>query len=244
MNKNLKKILITVIITILLIFISIKGYTILNGLKGPSVKKEYKIIIEKYAEEYLTKKYGKHNFKVTRIDYDFHMDYVFDYSNPIGYWVDFKSDIVPKCWLVIKGLKQEDFIVDKDYYIEEYYFSDRDGYDIYEIMNNMKPKEELEKILLNELQQEFSKDIYEVNCNTILLEIPEDFGRIPTLDELKTNTNLYKVTSFDYKESNALTDTEEYKRKLKSSFMEKYNYNKVDIFIIDNEENKVSVFLG
>ena len=125
MNKNLKKILITVLITILLIFISIKGYTILNGLKGPSVKKEYKIIIEKYAEEYLTKKYGKHNFKVTRIDYDFHMDYVFDYSNPIGYWVDFKSDIVPKCWLVIKGLKPEDFKVDNDYFIAEYYFTDK-----------------------------------------------------------------------------------------------------------------------
>lgn len=214
------------------------------GLKGPSVKEQDKVIIEKYAIKYLTNKYGDNDYKITNIEYEFDMDYVFDYSTPIGYNVEFKSDKVSKCWLLIKGLKQEDFIVDKDYYIEEYYFSDREWFDIYEIMNNMKPKEELEKVLLNELQQEFSKDIYEVNCKTILLEIPEDFGRIPTLDELKTNINLYKVTYFDYKESNALTNTEEYKRKLKSYFMEKYNYNKVDIFIIDNEENKVSVYLG
>ena len=242
MNKNLKKILITVLITILLIFISIKGYTILNGLKGPSVKKEYKIIIEKYAEEYLTKKYGKHNFKVTRIDYDFHMDYVFDYSNPIGYWVDFKSDIVPKCWLVIKGLKPEDFTVSNDYFIEGYYFPDKDGYVVYNKMNEMKPKAELEKNLLNELQKEFSSDIYELDCDTIQLDIPNDYGRIPTLDELKTNTNLYKVTSFNYKVSNTITNTEEYKRNLKNYLLEKYDYNTVNIYVEDNNK-KVSIYL-
>ena len=109
-------------------------------------------------------------------------------------------------------------------------------------MNDMDTKTELKKNLLNELQKEFSSDIYELDCDTIQLDIPNDYGRIPTLDELKTNTNLYKVTSFNYKVSNTITNTEEYKRNLKNYLLEKYDYNTVNIYVEDKNK-KVSIYL-
>ena len=142
----------------------------------------------------MTRKYGEHKFTVTSIRYEYDMTTLFDYSNPTGYWVDFKSDIVLNSWITINGLTPDVYKVDSDYFIESYYFPDKDDYDTYKTMNSMKPKKEFEKILLNELQDEFESYAYEVECDTILLDIPEDYGRIPTLEELKTNTNLYKVT--------------------------------------------------
>ena len=105
----------------------------------------------------------------------------------------------------------------------------------------MKPKKELETRLLKELQDEFEPDVYELECETILLNIPEDYGKIPTLEELKTNINLYEVTHFDYKVSNTIEDTNEYKERLKLYITNKYNINSSIYFSL--EDTIVSVFL-
>ena len=115
------------------------------------------------------------------------------------------------------------------------------AYDTYETMENMKPKKELETRLLKELRDEFEPDVYEVECETILLNIPNDYGKIPTLEELKTNTNLYKVTQFDYKVSNKIEDINEYNERLKSYITNKYNINSSIYFSL--EDTVVSIFL-
>lgn len=90
MKKVLK---ILLIIIIILLVVGYVGYRI---LRGPIVNIKDKIEIKKYVESYLTNKYGEHKYKVTRIEYEYDMDTLFDYSNPTGYWVDFKSDIAPR----------------------------------------------------------------------------------------------------------------------------------------------------
>jgi len=239
MNKNLKKIII-ISIVLLIVGLSILVYRVSKVVYEPSVNLEEKKAIKKYVERYLSNKYGKHEFKVTDVEYQYHMTTLFDYSNPTGYWVYFKSNVVPKSWVTINGLKSQDYKVNSDYFIEDYYFPDKDAYDIYETMNSMKPKKELESIFLKIIHDEFEPNTYEVQCNTIILDIPEDFGRIPTLEELKTNTNLYKVTQFDYKVSNKIDDISKYKERLKSYINNKYNCNS-NIYI--NSNNTISVYL-
>lgn len=235
MKKGLK---IIIIILIIVLLISYVGYRILNG---PSVRIKDKIEIKKYAENYLTKKYGEHKFKVTSIEYEYDMTSLFDYSNPTGYFVEFKSDVVSDSWIIINGLNSNDYIIDSDYFIQDYYFPEQDSYNIYETMDKMKPKKALETSLLNELRNEFEQDVYEVECNTILLNIPNDYGKIPTLEELKTNTNLYKVTHFTYKASKTIEDTNQYEERLKSYITNKYNSNSSIYFFL--EDTLVSVFL-
>ncbi len=238
MKKNKK---IMIIILLIIIILVVVGYVVYRILRGPSVNIKEKIEIKNYVESYLTKKYGEHKYKVTGIRYEYDMDTLFDYSNPTGYWVYFKSDIAPDSWITINGLNPNDYKVDSDHFIESYYFPDQDGYNTYKTMDSIEPKEELEAILLDELKTEFEPHVYEVKCDTILLNIPEDYGRIPTLEELKTNTNLYKVTEFDYKVSNTIEDTNEYNERLKTYIINKYNSNSNIHFNLEN--TLVSVFL-
>lgn len=236
-----RKFRIVMIIFIILTLISCVGYRILNG---PRVKKEDKIEITKYVENYLTKKYGEHKFKVTSIRYEYHsstFQEAFAHSNPVGYWVDFKSDVAKDSWVVIDGLKSDDYKVKSDYFIESYYFPNQNVYDISNIMDNMEPKKEFEAELLNELQNEFEPNVYEVKCEYIELNIPEDYGKIPTLEELKTNTNLYTTRSFDYKVLNTIEDENEYEKKLKVYITSKY---KCDSDIFFNQKNTlINVYL-
>jgi len=238
----MKKVIKIKIIIIIIIILSIVGYGGYRIFSGPSVNRREKIEIKKYVENYLTKKYGEHKYKVTGIRYEYDMTTLFDYSNPTGYWVDFKSDIVPDSWITINGLNPDDYKVDNDYFIEDYYFPEQDGYNTYKTMDNMKPKKELETILLSELRDEFEPDAYEVECENISLNIPEDYGKIPTLDDLKNNINLYKVTHFEYKVPNTIEDTNEYKERLKEYITNKYNSNSDIYFHLEN--TSVSVFLG
>ena len=221
MKKVLKKII--KIIIIIIIILALVGYVGYRILRGPSVNIKEKIEIKKYAESYLTNKYGEHKFKVTGIEYQYHMAELFDHSNPTGYWVHFKSDNVAYSSLFINGLNPNDYKVNFDCFLLDYYFPNQ--YDDYKKMESMEPKKELEAMLLNELQNEFEPDAYEVECDSIYLSIPEDYGKIPTLVELKTNTNLYKVGGFSYKVSNTILDTNEYEERLKSYIINKYNSN-------------------
>ena len=139
MKKVLKIIIIIILITLLIV-----GYMFYKIFSGPSVSVKEKRDVKKYVEDYLNKKYGEHEYKVTDVRYEYDMATLFDYSNPTGYWVDFKSDIVSDTWIIINGLNPNDYTVKNDYFIEDYYFPDQDGYDVYNIKENMKPKEELE----------------------------------------------------------------------------------------------------
>ena len=226
---------------IILIAALILGYGIFRIFNGPSVSIKEKREIKNYVENYLTKKYGEHRFKVTGIRYEYDMDTLFDYSNPTGYWVDFKSDIVSDSWLTINGLSPDVYKVDSDYFIESYYFHEKDGYDVYKTMDSMTPKKELERLLLDKLKNEFDNNIYEVKCDTIILEIPEDYGKIPKLEEIKTNTSLYTVLQFDYKVSNVIGDTKEYEERLKSYIKNTYNCESHMYFNLNN--TLVNVFL-
>ncbi len=229
------------IILIILTVLSLIGYLGYEILNGPNVSIKEKTEIKKYVENYLTKKYGEHKYKITSIRYEYNMAYVFDYSNPKGYWVDFKSDIAPSSWVTIEGLTSEDYKVASDYFIKSYYFPGQDGYDVHEIMEDMEPKEEIEKSLFNKLRNEFDTNIYEVKNSTIILNIPDDYGKIPTLEELKTDINLYKVISFDYIVSNTIKDTNEYKKRLKTYIKNKYNSNSDIYFYKENTQVNVSL---
>ena len=166
---------------------------------------------------------------------------LFDYSNPTGYWVDFKSDIVSDSWVTINGLSRDVYKVSSDYFIESYYFPEKDEYDVYKTMDGMKPKKELERLLFDKLKNEFDINIYEVDCDTIILKTPEGYGKIPTLEEIKTNTSLYIVSQFDYKVSNTIEDTKGYEERLKSYIKNTYNCNSHMYFNLNN--TLVNVFL-
>ena len=73
------------------------------------------------------------------------------------------------------------------------------------------------------------------------MDIPEDYGRIPSLEEIKTNTNLYKVRNFDYMVSNAIKDTNKYNERLKEYITNKYNSNSNIYFNLENTH--VSVYI-
>ena len=237
-SENLGSILVVVIIVVLII----GGLVIWKLFLPPIVKSSERKNVTFFVENYLTKKYGEHKFEVTSVNYEYDMTTLFDYSNPTGYWVYFKSDIVSNSWITINGLNPDDYKVDNDYFLESYYFPNQDGYNIYKTMDNMKPKKEFEKIILNELRKEFEPDVYVVECENISLNIPEDYGKIPTLEELKTNTNLYEVTNFNYQVSKAIEDTNEYSERLKAYIINKYNSNSNIYFHLDN--TSVCVFLG
>ena len=230
------------ILLVVIVVLIIGGLVICKLFLPPRVKSSERKNVTFFVENYLTEKYGEHNYKVTGISYEYNMTTLFDYSNPTGYWVDFTSDIVPDSWITINGLNPDGYKVDNDYFIEDYYFHEQDGYNTYKTMDNIKPKKELETILLKELRDEFEPDAYEVECENISLNIPEDYGKIPTLEELKNNTNLYEVTSFDYKVLNTIKDTNEYRERLKSYIANKYNSNSNIYFHLEN--TSVSVFLG
>lgn len=232
-----RKIIIIVVIGIL----SLIGYGVYRFFYGPSVSFKDKLEIKKYAENYLTKKYGNHNFKVTGIKYEFDMDTLFDYSNPTGYWVDFKSDVVPSTWLIIDGLVKNNYKVKYDYFIEKYYYPDSDSYEIYQIKTEMIPKKEIQKELLEELKNEFEPNASELQCNIITLVIPDDYGKIPTLEEIKTNTKLYKVTNFKYIVSNKIEDKNEYKNRLKL-YLQSKNINVKNIYF-HKDNTLIEVFV-
>ena len=212
------------IVIIVLVILVLLSFGVRRIIYGPSVSLKEKAEVKNYVQSYLTKKYGKHNYKITGISYDYHrtdMSQMFDYSNPIGYWVYFKSDTVPSSWIVIKGVEPEEYIVDSDYYVESYHFRGND--DAYELMESMEPKKEIENKYLNELQNEFDSNVCEVRCDYIMLEIPEDYGKVPTIEELKTNIDLYKTLGFDFKVSNIIQNETEFEQNLKTYIANKYH---------------------
>ena len=234
MKKGLK-IAITIIVLLVL------GYGIFMVFYGQGISLKDKIEIKKYAETYLTKKYGEHKFKVTSIEYEYVNKFV-DHSNPIGYSVFFKCDVVSNSWIKINGLTPDTYKINGDYLIESYYFSGKDENEVQKLIEKLEPKSDLEEFLLDELRNEFDSNIYEVNCNSIVFDIPEDYGKIPLFEEFKTNISLYKVTNFSYKLSTTIEDTKVYEERLKAYIKDKYNVDSNIFFYSD--DTLVSVYLN
>lgn len=234
--KKVFKIMLIIFMILLLVCLGLYRF-----FSGPSVSFKDKAAVKEYAENYLISKYGDHNYKITGVRYEYDMDTIFDYSNPVGYWVDFKSDIVPDCWMTINGLTPDKYEVNSDYFVQDYYFPDMDGYDVANIMDDMEPKTKIESNFLEELKNNFEPNIYEVECDFIHIKVPDDYGKIPTLDELKTDIGLYEIYSFDYKVSKGIKDIDKYEERLKLYFKNKYN---TDLDVYFHLENTfVSVFL-
>ena len=232
MNKKL------IIIIVCIVVLLIGSIFVFKKANGPSVSLNEQESVSKYALSYLTDRYGEHNFKVIGLKYEYNMNYMFDHSNPIGYKVIFKSDDVKNSFLTIYGMDDSNYLVKSDYYIESYYYPDLDGYDSYETMKGIQPKKKLGTMFLNDILNEFDSHALEAECEESVLNIPEGYGKVPTLDDLKEDTNLYIPLSFTYKVTNTISDAEEYKNNLLSYVKNKYSkyidYKKsenVDVFV-------------
>lgn len=230
-----------VLIIIVVIGALLIGYGVFRIFYGPFVGFREKREVREFVETYLTNKYGEHDFKATSVKYEYDMRKLFDYSNPIGYWVDFKSDVVPDCWVTINGLKPNDYRVETDLLVEFYHFPNERYFDIHKKLEKIQPLDEIEATYLKMLQEEFDSSIYEVGCD-IIMDVPDDYGKIPTLEELENNTNLYRVQTFRYKVPYPIKDKDEYEERLKEYVINKFNRSAKIYFGLDN--TLVDVFLN
>ena len=121
-----KKWLIIIPIVLLIVIILLLFKT---SFFGPSVGFSDKKHLTGVVEKYLIKKYGDHKYKITDIRYDYKMNSFFDYSNPVGYFVDCNSDIVNHFYVYVEGVLPDKITVDHDSLIDEYLYPDLDGYD-------------------------------------------------------------------------------------------------------------------
>ncbi|MBE6158688.1 MAG: hypothetical protein E7159_02565 [Firmicutes bacterium] len=212
-----KKIILLVVGTFL--FIGYFGY---KALTGYNVSFRERASVKEFALEYLNDRYGNQNFKITDYRYEYEMETLFDYSNPVGYWVFFKSDQVKEAWIIVYGLNKEDYYVYSDYFLETYYFPNEDGHVVYDAKKVLMPRKKIEEMFLNDIKNEFDPNIEVVECNYIELAVPEGYGKIPTMDDLKTDINLYLPLSFTYRVKGVIDDVEEYEQRLKMFVQRKY----------------------
>lgn len=207
----MKKFKLFYVILIVVIIILFLGWLLFFP---PRVKFGERRSVSNYVEKYLTKKYGEHKFKVTKVDYDFQMSTLFDYSEPVGYDVRFKSNVLKNSYIHISGLKPDDFLITSDSFIADYYFSNLDVYDQYEVMKSITPVKEIEMNLLDKIRLEFDSNIETLKCNGSKLNLPNDFGRIPILDEIKNDSTYYEVLDFTFTLTGDIADEDDYKDKL------------------------------
>lgn len=189
-------------------------------LREPSVGSIEKMNVSNIVEKYLTEKYGDNHFKVIDVGYDFEMSTLFDYSKKEGYLVTYKCDELESA-VSVKGIYPNISDI-SDWFLEEYYYTDKDKNNLAtsEIFKEMKsriPKEKIKLAILNKIKSEFDANIQEVDFSDyeVYLRIPDDFGRIPTIEEIENDINLYRVSSVRYTTILEVDKEEEYETKLK-----------------------------
>lgn len=215
-NKKLKIILLIMLIVIL-IFCKI--------VTPPFVKFSERKDVTSFVENYLTNKYGEHNFKVTSVRYEFDMAYMnfFDYSNPVGYSVEYKNDITENSYLTISGLNLNEYKIDYDDFLGDCYFHDLHGYERYDMFESIKPYKKMSERLLYDIRNNFDSSVSDIVNVTVLLDIPSDYGRIPLFDELKNNIDFYEISSFTIYYSNLVPSDDSYKSELKKYLSNTYS---------------------
>ena len=226
-----KRIIILVVGAFLII-----GYFGYKALTGYNVSFSEKANLKEFALEYLNDRYGNQNFKIINYRYEYQMETLFDYSNPVGYWVFFKSDQVKEAWIIVYGLNKEDYYVHSDYFLETYYFPNEDGHVVYDAKKALMPRKAIEEMFLNDIKNEFDPNIEKVECDYINLVVPEGYGKIPTMDDLKTDINLYVPLSFRYRVKGVIDDTNSYEQRLKMFVQRKYKK-----YIDAKHKNELSV---
>lgn len=220
-----KKRIIRVLIIVSIIIFSVQMflfYIVYKGFSGPSVGWNEKRNVSNVVEKYLTKKYGDNNFKITGVEYDFKMETLFDYSKKEGYLVIYKCDELESV-VSVKGIYPNISKI-SDSFIEQYYYKHKDensvtaSYEMFKESNRLKPKEKIKYAILNKIKSEFDANIQEVDVSdyNIYLNIPDDFGRIPTIDEIENDINLYGVSRVRYTTILEIDKEEEYETKLKA----------------------------
>lgn len=202
----------------------------------PRMKSNEKKSVTAYVERYLTEKYGNHNFKVTKIDYDYHMQTLFDYSHRTGYDVYFKSDTVKDSYVNISGVYPNEYNINSEAFIYDYYFDEMDNYERSKLIKSITPDEKIETYLLNMIKQDFEPSCQTIEELNIDLNIPNNLGRIPTLEELKNNINYYEILRFDYTLTDKIDNEEEYKDKL-GEFLKKNLGGNWKIYISNKKED-------
>ena len=199
--------------------------------KGPIYFSSERRNVTRIVEEYLTKKYGDHNFKVTYIDYNYDMRYVFDYSTKDGYLVGYKSDVVNSA-VSVSGIYPNITGI-SDWFLEDYYFGEEEASQKFVEIQNLAPTEEIRSAILNKLKNEFDINAQTVESLNPKFEVPDDFGRIPTIDEIKTSVDLYRVSSFSYTTAFKPNEQDNYEMRLKEYLKNSFNGD-WDIRIIKN----------
>lgn len=206
-------------------------------LLGPSVKMSEKKNVSIYVEDYLTKKYGKHNFKVTKIEYEFKMATIFDYSNRVGYNVQCKSDKVKYFFVYIYGFNPDEYTIRSDSFLENYYFPTLDAYEQFEKRESIIPEKKIESNFISKFKEGF-----EPNCDELIYsleKVDRNLGRIPTIEELKNDINVYEVSDFAYTLTDSIENKEEYKNKLRKYLKQNFGG---DWTICFNSDVSISCF--
>lgn len=222
-KPSIKEILLITIPIAIFIIITIVGFWFYQSLVGPSVGFRDQSEIRAYVEDYLTNRYGDYQFKATRVEYEFDRSMLFN-NHPIGYQVDYQSSVIPHGFVIIQGLIPDDYWVKTDYFVQDYYSSDQGGLiDYFDTMKDLEPKAAVESNFAAEFKSEFEPNAYDVECGVIILSVPENYGRIPTLDELQSNPNLYRFDFFKYSVSDPIEDTDAYSQKLQTYLENKYH---------------------
>ena len=214
--KNLKNIgmVIVAILGTISVCMIIGVIIILSFLLPTRMKSNEKKNVTAYVERYLTEKYGNHNFKVTKIDYNYHMQTLFDYSHRTGYDVYFKSDTVKDSYVNISGVYPNEYNVDSEAFTYDYYFDEMDYYERSKLIKSITPDDKIQNYLLKKIKQDFEPSCQTIEECNISLNIPNNLGRIPTLEELKNNINYYEILRFDYTLTDKIDNEEEYESKL------------------------------
>ena len=207
-----KTILLTAISITVLVLLLVLFLFIFRIFYGPFVGFSEKRNVSNIVENYLTKKYGNHNFKVTDVDYDYDMETLFDYSTKVGYLVSYKGAGVDSA-VSVNGIYPNISRI-SDWFLEEYYFGAYDSSNMFEKMNNLEPKEKIESIVFNKIKNEFDQNIQKANAYNPVLDIPNDFGRIPTIEEIQNNINFYFLSELNYSTTINPNEEDSYEMKL------------------------------
>ena len=174
------------------------------------IKKDDEEIAD-FIEKYLNKKYGKHKFKVTSVDYDYKRG---DYSNPSGYIVSFTCDVVEDSSVFIEGTDLNKAKI-SDSLLEDYYFPNQESYEKVKNFYEIAPEADVEELLTKKFKKEFDSECKKIEISRYYITIPEDYGDIPSLEEVKEDLSLFDANEIRITLSKAPENPEEYKEDLK-----------------------------
>ena len=106
---------------------------------------------------------------------------------------------------------------------------------IYDELDKIMPLEKYSDYLCGKIQNEFDPNCKSVKIYHLQLNIPNDFGRIPTMQELKNDINLYRCSYFTITLNSDIdeNDKDNYKNKLKN-YLENNTKYKWSIYYNNN----------